>query len=72
MFDVVLCNIVSNELLRLLPEIRRLLKSAGAGLLAGLLVSERELLEEPLRSNGLRVVQEFTSGEWMSLEVARA
>jgi ribosomal protein L11 methyltransferase len=72
MFDVVLCNIVSSELLRLLPELRRLLKSAGAGLLAGLLVSERELLEEPLRSNGLRVVQEFTSGEWMSLEVARA
>lgn len=68
-FDVVLCNMVSDRMTRLLPALARHLAVDGAAVLSGLLAVERQAMDERLSAHGLEIVDETVLGDWISLRV---
>jgi ribosomal protein L11 methyltransferase len=70
-FDIILCNMISGELLPLLPELHRLLKRTGQMVLSGLLNHEIVDLTGALGAARFRVAGERRLGEWLALEVVR-
>jgi len=70
-FDVVLCNMISEHVRPLLPDIRRVLEPAGVAVLSGMLETELEGVGPLLGSAGFEVRDQRRSGEWLSLTVMR-
>lgn len=70
-FDLVLCNMVSEQFYPLMKEIVRVLAPAGEAVFSGILVSERNDVIARLGTVGLRVRDENEAGEWLAVRVAR-
>lgn len=69
---VVLANIISSVLLRLLPVISDALTGDGRAILSGILVEERDVMRRALDANGWRIEATDEEGAWWSATVARA
>lgn len=69
---VVLANIISSVLVRLLPAIARSLTSDGHAILGGILVDERLEMERTLLAGGWRIEASDVENLWWSVTVARA
>jgi ribosomal protein L11 methyltransferase len=69
---VILVNIISSVITRLLPAIRDALEPNGIVVLSGVLVSEREALARALSDAGWQITAEEAEGEWWSAAARRA
>jgi ribosomal protein L11 methyltransferase len=74
--DLLVANLLSSELLPLLPSLAARLREGGRGIFSGLLASERERTAAALRASGLCVLDERRSpderGEvWLALMTQR-
>jgi ribosomal protein L11 methyltransferase len=68
-FDIVMCNMISANMLPLLPQMQTLLAPGGVAVLSGLLAIETHEIIETLSSLGLGVTGGLVLGEWGSLVV---
>ncbi len=63
-FDIVAANIVSDVLLRLLPDARGKMAAGGKLLLSGVIDDRAAELREAIGQNGLRIVREDRKNDW--------
>jgi ribosomal protein L11 methyltransferase len=70
-FDVVLCNMISEHVRPLLPDIRRVLAPSGFAVLSGMLETELAGVCSGLQCTGFEVRDQRRSGEWLSLTAVR-
>jgi ribosomal protein L11 methyltransferase len=68
-FDIGMCNMISANMLPVLPQLKTLLAPGGVAVLSGLLVIEIHDITERLLSLGLEVTGGRVLGEWGSLVV---
>jgi len=68
-FDIVMCNMISANMLPVLPQLQALLAPSGVAVLSGLLAIEKQDTTERLLSLGLEVTGGRVLGEWRSLVV---
>jgi ribosomal protein L11 methyltransferase len=69
-FDIVLCNMITEQLRPLLPAVRQALSATGLAVLSGTLGSELAGWRVDLASAGFVVRRERHLGEWCSVTVA--
>lgn len=69
---VVLANIVSSVLRRLLPSIAGALSEDGRAILSGILLEERAEMQSTLREAGWRIEASDEENLWWSVTIARA
>jgi len=69
---VVLANIISSVLTRILPGIAAALSPDGQAIVSGILVEEREQMIAVIEANGFRVEAEDAEDIWWSASIARA
>lgn len=70
-FDVVLCNMLTEEIRPLLAAVHAALKADGTAVLAGFLAAEDEAVRSDLARVGLVVRDRRRMGEWLSLTAQR-
>lgn len=70
-FDIILCNMITEQLQPLLPAVRRALAPTGVAVLSGALSSELERLRARIVAEGFSVMSQRQLGEWSSISVAR-
>lgn len=63
-FDGVLANINRNVLVELLPAFKSKLHPDGWIILSGLMNNSRERMDQALKSNDLKVIDELEEGDW--------
>jgi len=63
-FDLVLCNMLPQHLLPLVPTIKQFLSLHSFTVVTGFLEAERREIEEALSAHGLRVAARDCLGEW--------
>jgi|FLOH01.1.fsa_nt_gi ribosomal protein L11 methyltransferase len=66
-FDIVLANINRETLRAMLPALKVFMTDEAKLGLAGLLISDREIMLKELETNGLISVRETTEGDWWSV-----
>jgi ribosomal protein L11 methyltransferase len=66
-FGLILCNMLTGELLPQLEGIRRVLEPGGRVVLAGMLRSERAEITEAAGRVGLRIMHEIARGDWIAM-----
>jgi ribosomal protein L11 methyltransferase len=67
---LVLANIISSVLIRLLPTIRASLRADGQAILSGILVEERAMIVDALEGGGWKIEREDTEDAWWSVQIA--
>ena len=70
-FDLVLCNMMSSELVPLAPDLARVLAPRGRLILSGVLCAERDVVLQEFERVGLRAVREQRLGEWVGWTLGR-
>jgi ribosomal protein L11 methyltransferase len=70
-FDLVLANILSRPLLRMAPDLKRVLRPGGRAILSGLLRQQQAEVIAAHRAQGLVVEARLTLGEWSVLQFKR-
>lgn len=68
---VILANIISSVLVRLLPLVQAALTADGVAILSGILASERSDIETELGRAGWRILDSDQEGAWWSAAIAR-
>jgi ribosomal protein L11 methyltransferase len=71
-FDIVVCNMISNNFIPLLDDLGRLLAGGGRLVLSGLLHVETEAVSKVLSERGYEVRSQAVLGEWTSVTAERA
>jgi ribosomal protein L11 methyltransferase len=71
-FDIVLCNMMTTNLLPLVDELKRLAGSDGALVCSGMLASEVGEVTDSLRASGLRVISNRRYGDWACMTASAA
>ena len=67
-FDLILANILSGNLIPMIPHLVSFLRSSDNHLiLSGFLYDEKEKMKSAIQKNGLAIRNEKTSGEWISM-----
>jgi ribosomal protein L11 methyltransferase len=69
--NLVLANILSSVLVRLLPVIRDSLTKGGRAILSGILAEERQTMLDEIARDGWRVDAEHTEEGWWSVLIVR-
>ncbi len=69
-FDVVLVNVISGIMYRILPDVLSHLASEGTTILSGILTEEQTIFLKKLEELNLEVVESARQGEWLGV-VAR-
>ncbi len=70
-FDLVLANILAEPLVRLAPDLCRVLASGGNLILAGMLEPQGQRVLRVYFDQGLRLVRRITSNGWLALVLSR-
>jgi ribosomal protein L11 methyltransferase len=66
-FDLVLCNMISEHFLPMLPDLSRVMKDHGEIVLSGILNTQKASIVSELRKVGLEVSREDSLNEWVCL-----
>ncbi|MEO6444804.1 MAG: 50S ribosomal protein L11 methyltransferase [Gemmatimonadaceae bacterium] len=69
--DVIVANIISSVLVELLPAMHAALRPAGAAILSGILVDERDAMLEAFNRDQWRVVRDDVEDVWWSVSIAK-
>ncbi len=70
-FDLIVCNIVAEEVIRLAPRLRTLLSRGGRFIGSGFLVTAMPRVEDALASGGLTMVETLGEEGWAACVAAR-
>jgi ribosomal protein L11 methyltransferase len=70
-YDLILANILSPEIRRLAPEMRRLLRPGGLLLASGIVAVEADDVRAMLEEVGFRPLEERGEGDWRALLLQR-
>lgn len=70
-FDVILCNMITEQFVPLIGALERLLSPAGLLVLSGLMACEASEVDRALARASLRVRARLSAGEWASLTAER-
>jgi ribosomal protein L11 methyltransferase len=66
-FDLILANIERNVLLDAMPRLAAALKPGGAVFLSGFVVTDRHMLAQSAKDNGLEIAERLEEGDWALL-----
>jgi ribosomal protein L11 methyltransferase len=66
-FDLILANIERNVLLDAMPRLAVALKPGGAVFLSGFVVTDRHMLAQSAKDNGLELAERLEEGDWALL-----
>jgi ribosomal protein L11 methyltransferase len=69
-FDFITANIISGVLVVLAPSIAAHLKPGGIAILSGILNGQDEEIAEAMIRTGLKIVERYPDGKWISLAVS--
>ena len=67
LYEVVMANINRESLRLMLPALKQFMSEGGRLGLAGLLVSDREIMLDSLKARGLKPIREASEGDWWSV-----
>ena len=70
--DLVLANIISSVLIELLPAIAAALRPGGTAILSGILLEERDTMQQVLAAHGWRLLADDAEDIWWSVSIALA
>jgi ribosomal protein L11 methyltransferase len=70
--DLVLANIISSVLIELLPVIAAALRPGGTAILSGILLEERDTMQQVLAAHGWRLLADDAEDIWWSVSIALA
>lgn len=70
-FDIVVANIIADVIIRLLPDVPRLLAPGGRFIGCGIIDERRQDVERAVEAAGLRVDHVRTSGDWVLVSAVR-
>jgi len=70
-YDIITANILANVLVRLAPALAGRLHERGYAILSGILAGQEDEVVQALSDAGLKLVQRYPDGKWMSLVVRR-
>jgi ribosomal protein L11 methyltransferase len=70
--DLIVANILLEELLRLIPDIRAHLKDGGVAIFSGLILKEKESFLDALQRTGFYALDELEKEEWWGVAAARS
>ena len=70
--DGVVCNILAETIIALMPEITRLAKPTTWGILSGILVTQVQTVNDILERHGWTMAALWKSQEWCCLQIRRA
>jgi ribosomal protein L11 methyltransferase len=68
-FDIVIANILTVVLVKLMPDLTRSLKPGGILVLSGLLVEDEEQIMEAATPHGLKLIKRSSERGWGCLEL---
>jgi len=71
-YDIIFANIIADVILRLLPEIPRVLAPKGVLIVSGILSERAGEIEAALGVSGLRAHTKLEDGGWAAIEIRRA
>jgi ribosomal protein L11 methyltransferase len=69
--DFIAANLISGVLVLLAPEIASHLKPGGVAVLSGILAGQDDEVVEAMKQAGLKLVELYPDGKWISLAVRR-
>ncbi len=64
LFDIVIANLESDTLIRLLPALKAHMKPSSFVVMSGVLATSKEHFVSVLEASSLRVISSVTEGEW--------
>ncbi len=64
LFDIVIANLESDTLIRLLPALKAHMKPSSLVVMSGVLATSKEHFVSVLEASSLRVISSVTEGEW--------
>lgn len=67
LFELVMANINRETLRVMLPALKQFMTEGGRLGLAGLLISDRDIMLDSLKARGLRPIREASEGDWWSV-----
>ena len=70
-FDVVAANIVADIVIRMTPDVPRVLSDGGVLIASGIICPRREEVERVFAENGLEVFDEMLENDWCALAVRK-
>ncbi len=70
-FDIVLANIIRNTILELIDQMLAVLSPQGKILFSGLLVTDRETIENALTERKCKVISVMQENEWIAMAAER-
>jgi ribosomal protein L11 methyltransferase len=65
--DLLLCNLTSDLIIALFPEIDRTIRPGGLAIFSGILNEQREEFQETMGRFHYSVHEQMTRGEWLAL-----
>jgi ribosomal protein L11 methyltransferase len=68
--DLLLCNLTADQILKVFPDVRRVLSPKGVGIFSGILRTQGQEVFDLCSGYGFTVLEETSRGEWLAL-VAR-
>ena len=71
-FHVIAANLISGVLVELAPELFAHLNNGGIAILAGILSGQEDEVIEAASAAGLRTIERYPDGKWVSLVVERS
>lgn len=71
-FDVILANIIRNTILELLDPMLVKLSKQGKIFFSGLLITDREIIENALRQRNFNVISVLQENDWIGMAAERA
>lgn len=70
-FDFVVANIVSDVILRLLPDVGRVMKAGARMILSGIIAPRAEEIRAAVATHAFRLIEERAENDWVALLVEK-
>ena len=68
-FDFCVANIVADIIIRMMPDVRRVLKNGSPLILSGIIAERADEVRACVKDNGFEVVREITENDWVAMTV---
>ena len=68
-FDFCVANIVADIIIRMMPDVRRVLKNGSPLILSGIIAERADEVRACVKDNGFEVVREITENDWVATTV---
>jgi ribosomal protein L11 methyltransferase len=72
LYDFVVANIVSDVIIRLLPDVGDYMTKNGRMIVSGIISPRAPEVREAIAANGFRVVEERQENDWLAILIEKA